>query len=229
VRLAVGRAAVAGGVVAVVADLALAGIDDAVAAGLVRPAVGRAARALVVVGALVADLAVDDVDDAVAAALGRLAVRRAAVAGDVVAVVADLALAGVDDAVAAGLVRLAVGRAAAAAGVVGALVADLALRLVDDAVAAALVRRAVGRAAVAVDDVAVVADFAGGGVDAAVAAQGLDADVLVGGARGPGGTDEAIFALHARRLETAADEERSEQRSEKTGAAHFQEPPSNEP
>ena len=86
--------------VAVVANFTLRGIDDAVAAGLVRSAVGRTAVAGDGV-AVVADFASVGVRHAVAADLGRLAVRGTTVAVDDVAVVADLAW--IDDAVAAAI------------------------------------------------------------------------------------------------------------------------------
>src|SRR5258706_65164 len=129
-RLAVAGAAVAGDVVAVVADLALEDIDDAVAAGLVRLAVARAAVAALVV-AVVAGVARGHVDDVVAAAR-ELAVGPARRVGSVRvqrAAVARLADRRIDDAVAAAR-ELAVVLAAIAVGDV-AVVALLARLGID--------------------------------------------------------------------------------------------------
>jgi hypothetical protein len=91
-------AALAGVGVAIVADLAFGSVDDAVAAGLERQAVGRTAIAIDGV-AVVADFAGIGVEHAVAAALFGFAVGGTTVAVEDVAVVAGLAR--IDDAVTA--------------------------------------------------------------------------------------------------------------------------------
>ncbi len=153
----------------------LARVDHAVAAVLLRPAVGRAAVAREVV-AVVAHLAGGAVELVVAASgLGAVGVAARGLA----AVVALLARGAVDVPVAAaagGAVGVALG------GLAGLpLVAGLALDRVDVPVAARLGRLAVGRAAVAAADVAVVADLAGGLVARPVAAPALGAVGVAGG------------------------------------------------